>query len=94
MKIEPSPFNSPFISELDGYRYTGHSALVGKTKRLWQDTDEVLGKFSGNRREAIRKYCEFVAAGIEQRQRSDFEGGGLLRSYRGWKGVMALRRGR
>jgi putative transposase len=82
------------ISELDGYRYTGHSALVGKTKRLWQDTDEVLGRFSANRREAIRKYCEFVAAGIEQGQRSDLEGGELLRSYGGWKGVMALRRGR
>ena len=82
------------ISELDRYRYTGHSALVGKTKRLWQDTDEVLGRFSGKRREAIRKYCEFVAAGIEQGQRSDLEGGGLLRSYGGWKGVMDLRRGR
>ena len=82
------------ISELDGYRYTGHSALVGKTKRLWQDTDEVLGRFSANRREAIRKYCEFVAAGIEQGQRSDLEGGGLLRSYGGWKGVRDLRRGR
>jgi putative transposase len=33
------------ISELDGYRYTGHSALVGKTKCLWQDTDEVLVEF-------------------------------------------------
>ncbi len=82
------------INELGGYRYTGHSAIVGKADRPWQDTEEVLGRFSPKRRLAIQLYREFVAAGVEQGQRREFEGGGLLRSYGGWRGVNELRRGR
>ena len=82
------------IKELDVYKYTGHSAIVGKSKRAWQDTEEVLARFSDDHREAIREYRKYIAAGIEQGQRTDLEGGGLLRSHDGWKGVMQLRRGR
>jgi hypothetical protein len=82
------------INGLDENKYTGHSAIVGSAERQWQDTNEVLGRFSAKLRQAIRLYREFVKAGIEQGQRPELEGGGLLRSYGGWKGVMELRRGR
>jgi putative transposase len=82
------------INELDEYKYAGHSAIVGKAARRWQDTNEVLGRFGAKRRTAIRLYREFVAAGVEQGQRPELVGGGLLRSYGGWKGVIELRKGR
>ncbi len=82
------------ISKLDEYKYTGHSAIAGKVDRPWQDTNEVLGRFSDRRRVAIRLYRDFVAAGAEQGQRPELAGGGLLRSYGGWRGIAELRRGR
>jgi len=82
------------MDDLDSYKYTGHSAIVGTVERKWQDTDGVLGRFSVKGRPAIRLYREFAAAGIEQGQRPELMGGGLIRSCSGWKGVMELRRGR
>ncbi len=82
------------MNELDIYRYAGHSAILGAVKRKWQDTDEVLERFSNKRGRTIRLYQEFIAAGVEQGRRPELEGGGLLRSHNGWRGVMELRRGR
>jgi len=82
------------LNELDSYKYAGHSAIIGTVERKWQDIDEVLGRFNDKRRPAIRLYREFTVAGIEQGRRPELEGGGLLRSYGGWKGVTELRRGR
>lgn len=82
------------LSELDDYKYSGHSALMGRVDRKWQDTDDVLGRFSEKRRGARRLYREFVEAGVGQGQRPELVGGGLLRSCGGWTGVTELRRGR
>jgi REP-associated tyrosine transposase len=82
------------LSGLDSYKYCGRSAIVGTINQKWQDTDEVLGRFSGKREMARRRYREFVEAGVGQGRRTDLVGGGLLRSYGGWKGVMDLKRGR
>jgi putative transposase len=84
----------PDMRGLEKYPYSGHSAITGTVDRPWQDTDEVLGRFSDRRREAIRLYREFVEAGIGQGRRAELTGGGLLRSYGGWRGVVELRRGR
>ena len=82
------------IKELDGYKYSGHSAIVGKSEQPWQDTEGVLGRFSRRRTMAIRLYREFMEAGVSQGRRPELVGGGLLRSCGGWKGVRDLRRGR
>jgi REP-associated tyrosine transposase len=82
------------LNGLDSYKYCGHSAIVGKIKREWQDTDEVLGRFSERTRVARRLYREFVETGVGQGRRPELVGGGLLRSHGGWQGVMELRRGR
>jgi len=82
------------ISKLEDYLYSGHSAIVGRVDRPWQDTNDVLGRFSDKRGVAIRQYRDFVAAGVTQGKRPELVGGGLLRSYGGWRGVVELRRGR
>ena len=43
---------------------------------------------------ARNAYRAFVAAGLPQGRRPEFQGGGLLRSCGGWQAVAALRRGR
>ncbi len=95
--IHLNPFRANImedISELEHYKYTGHSAIVGNADRPWQDTDEILGRFSTKHRHAIELYQEFLAAGATQGSRHELEGGGLVRSYGGWKEVEKLKRGR
>jgi REP element-mobilizing transposase RayT len=82
------------LRALDRYPWTGHSALLGTVPRAWQDTATILAQFGPTRRRAIRAYRAFVAEGIPQGRRAEFQGGGLLRSHGGWAAVAALRRGR
>jgi len=83
------------VGKLNGYAYCGHSALMGRNKRPWQDVEYVLG-FFGKTVEAARKaYAEYVEEGIEQGRREELTGGGLVRSLGGWSEAKRLRgRGR
>jgi putative transposase len=80
------------MSELSSYRWSGHSVIVGKKKTEWQAVGEILERFGTTRREAIRKYREFVNEGKNMGKREDLTGGGLIRSAGGWKEVVNLRR--
>lgn len=80
------------ISELDRYRYCGHSVIVGKTQYDWQDSDYTLKWFGNKEKEAIKTYREFVIAGIEEGRRPDLVGGGLTRSVGRWSEVVSIRR--
>jgi REP element-mobilizing transposase RayT len=82
------------LSALAGYPWCGHSALLGRVPRPWQETAEILGRFAPTVARARRTYRTFVAAGAPQGRRPDLQGGGLLRSLGGWEAVAALRRGR
>jgi len=82
------------LRALDRYPWTGHSALLGTVPRPWQETATILAQFGATRRGARHAYRTFVAAGIPQGRRPEFQGGGLLRSQGGWAAVAALRRGR
>mgnify|MGYP000863328060 CR=1 FL=1 len=82
------------LRALDGYPWTGHSALVGAVPRPWQDTQTVLAQFAPTRRRAVHAYRAFLAAGIPQGRRPELQGGGLVRSLGGWAAVSTLRRGR
>ena len=77
--------------ELCGYPYGGHSVILGRGRREWQDADYVLGLFAQKRATARLRYLQFVQEGIAQGKRPDLIGGGLLRSQGGWIGVKALR---
>lgn len=72
------------IDELKKYKYCGHSALMGKVKREWQDTDYVLSYFGKSGSVVRKKYESFVKEGITQGRRKELTGGGLIRSLGGW----------
>jgi hypothetical protein len=72
------------LEELNRYPYCGHSVLMGREKREWQDMDYVLGYFGKQRSRARKDYYSFVGEGINQGRRDDLMGGGLIRSVGGW----------
>ena len=82
------------LEELDHYRYSGHSALMGKRKRDWQDTDKVLALFANRPSPALSGYRQFVEEGIEMGRRPELTGGGLIRSAGGWVALKSGREGR
>jgi REP element-mobilizing transposase RayT len=80
------------LGELKEYPWTGHSTLVGKEKREWQDTKTVLSFFGRKISKARIGYERFVAEGLPMGRRPDLVGGGLIRSAGGWSQVLSLRR--
>lgn len=80
------------LKELNGYPYCGHSALMGKKSRPWQDVDFVLGYFGKRAKSARKSYFEYVNVGIDQGRLDELTGGGLVRSAGGWSEVKELRR--
>ena len=80
------------LNELDQYPWTGHAVLMGRVKRFWQSTDEVLILFGMRRAEARGKYREFIRDGIHISKRDDLIGGDLRRSAGGWEEVKRLRK--
>ena len=79
------------IAALDKYAYSGHSAVVGKVKRDWQQVDYVLEFFGKRKFDARKAYRQFVKKGVLQGRRPELTGGGLLRSIGGWVALSALR---
>ncbi len=80
------------LAELRGYPWCGHSAIIGKTERTWQDTEAVLAYFGKRRKNAVEKYEAFVEQGIARGRRPELVGGGLIGSLGGWSQVLSLRR--
>ena len=80
------------LAGLDRYRWCGHSVLMGRIKKGWQDRDYLLKQFGSTDKKAKRAYRQFVKKGINQGCRPDLTGGGLIRSKGGWSGVKAMRR--
>ena len=65
---------------------------MGKQRNDWQDIKYVLSFFDEKVSKARHQYRLFVQEGLSQGKRADLIGGGLIRSYGGWSGVIALRR--
>jgi len=81
----------PDLDELDRYPYCGHSVLVGKKKREWQDSEYILGFFGRKISEARKAYRSYVEKGISMGRRPELVGGGLIRSVGGWDEVKKMR---
>lgn len=64
------------LKELDKYPYCGHSALMGKDKREWQDADYILRFFNRKYLTARRRYRQYVEKGLGDGRRPDLVGGG------------------
>jgi REP element-mobilizing transposase RayT len=82
------------IEELDRYRWSGHSVLVGKRANEWQECGYVLRQFADKPKTAMRVYRQFVDEGVDQGRRPELVGGGLVRSSGGWSQVLSFRRER
>ena len=75
------------LPELNRYAYSGHSTLMGRRIRPWQDVEYVLSYFGKTPGRAKKAYYSYVEAGIEQGRRKELTGGGLIRSLGGWAEV-------
>jgi REP element-mobilizing transposase RayT len=80
------------LKQLDRYRYSGHSALMGHRPNDWQAIDTVLRLFGKSVSKARRQYWLFVEQGIALGRRPELTGGGLIRSLGGWSAVKSMRR--
>jgi len=93
--IHLNPIRAKLVSDikaLDKYAFSGHSVIMGKVKRHWQDFEWVLGLFDDRLGAARRRYKAFVAKGISEGRRDDLTGGGLIRSHGGWAAVKQMRK--
>ena len=80
----------PDLRALGQYAYSGPAALVGRHRYPWQDTSTVLRRFAATPGRARQEYLAFMAEGVRQGQRPEFqeedyggvsEGGRQCRSY-------------
>lgn len=93
--IHLNPLRAGLVTDmqvLNTYPYSGHSTVMGKSQRPWQNTQHILKRFSDQQGLARRRYRAFVEKGVAVGKRTDLTGGGLVRSAGGWVGVKALRR--
>lgn len=79
------------ISELNAYPYCGHSVIMNRKKRPWQNRRYVLSLFGKSVREALKRYLQYVESGVDQGRRPELVGGGLIRSLGGWRAVKDTR---
>jgi hypothetical protein len=88
--IHLNPVRAGLVStpqDLEAFAFSGHAVLMGCRSASWQDTDAVLERFATRRREAVRRYGDFVIAGWNESHRHEFTGGGLVRSAGGWEAL-------
>jgi putative transposase len=91
--IHLNPLRARVVADLKvlgEYPYCGHSVLMGRNERPWQDTSYVLSYFGGRIREAREHYLSYILAGKDQGRRPELVGGGLIRSLGGWEEVKKI----
>ena len=79
------------LNELDRYAYCGHSVLMGKIKREWQDVEYILGYFGKRTGTSRKNYRSYIEKGISMGRRPELVGGGLIRSMGGWDEIKKIR---
>ena len=93
--IHLNPLRARLVKDLAGlekYEWSGHLGIIGKRNRGFQTTGEILERFGRSRKEAVKRYWEYLEAGKDMGKREDLSGGGLRRSAGGWAGVRDLRK--
>ncbi len=94
--IHLNPLRSEIVTsleELEHYRYSGHGQIMGRHDDSWLATEDILLRFAKRIIPARKKYCAFVADGVDLGRRPDLTGGGLLRSNGGWIQIAARQQG-
>ncbi len=93
--IHLNPLRAKLVNDmnhLENYSFSGHSVIMGKQQRLWQDYKATLSYFGKRISSSRSKYKLYVAKGIDQGKRADLVGGGLIRSTGGWTAVKAMQK--
>jgi len=88
--IHLNPFRAGIVAdfaELKVFPFTGHSALMGKRVRPWQDTEYVLTLFGRTVSEARQNLQRHVLKWSGKGRCPELTGGGLIRSAGGWRAV-------
>ena len=80
------------LSELDRFLYSGHHCIMGKKGCPWYDREYVLSWFGKNKGEARKGYRKYMKEGLNQGNRPELVGGGLIRSLGGWSAILSLRK--
>jgi REP element-mobilizing transposase RayT len=80
------------LYDLDKFSFSGHSALLGRIRNDWQDTQYVLRLFDAQKSRARKNYKQFIKKGISRGKRPDLIGGGLVRSYGGWTQIKTMKK--
>jgi putative transposase len=75
------------VRALKVFPFTGHSALMGKRIRPWQDTEYILALFGRSVLEARRNLQRHVSKWSAKGRCPELTGGGLIRSAGGWRAV-------
>ncbi|MBU4478551.1 MAG: hypothetical protein KKH34_05665, partial [Candidatus Omnitrophica bacterium] len=77
--LNPVKAGSICLEKLEDYRWTGHREIVEKGKDgEIISKEEVLLYFGKKETEAKKRYTEFIKEGIGEK--TNYEGGGLIRS--------------
>jgi putative transposase len=93
--VHLNPLRADLVKNLGGlnlYPWSGHATLMGHRKQDWQSVTEVLSLFAKRAGTARRRYREFIAQGLGERDLDALLGRGLVRSYGGWKGLKRSRK--
>jgi REP element-mobilizing transposase RayT len=92
--IHLNPLRAKLVSDLkslDRWGYSGHSTIMGKRTRPWQDIKYVLRLFDGSDLSARKKYRKYVEKAAGEGKKPELTGGGLIRSMGGWAAAKMLR---
>ena len=92
--IHLNPVRAKIVDDMESlnqYPFCGHSTLMGKFNRPWQQTDYVLKFFGQKVSEARKNYVGYVQSEFDQGRRPELTGGGLIRSVGGWKALKKIR---
>jgi putative transposase len=93
--IHLNPLRAKIVKDLKGlnrYLYSGHQCLMGKKGYQWYDRKYVLSWFGNNEGEARKAYGKYMKEGLNQGNRPELVGGGLIRSLGGWSAILSLRK--
>jgi REP element-mobilizing transposase RayT len=93
--IRLNPLRAGMVEDLDKlnvYPWSGHSVLMGKVVRNWQDSESILDCFGNEQEQSRTAYEIFVRDGIDHGSRPELVGGGLVRSLGDWSQVVSFRR--
>jgi len=69
--IHLNPLRAEIVGDIEGlsrYRWTGHSAIMGRVKRDWQEIESILAYFGKGHR-AVEKYEQYVREGVSYGKR-------------------------